>query len=241
MFCWATQASTSPAAAAPRSAAAGGRRRSASDRKGMPAFHQATAIPAISSVQLTQQVEEIPAAPLRAACRRRRCGAHGRPCRRGPCEFSCRGVPEPDLLAAAIGFAAPTQPLVPLERKHMRRILPTLLRGALPTASPVVPGGPPHLLPTSRASFNWRVNDSAGLGEETKSPILCSTPRILGAKGVAPLRRRGPASRQGCTVSPVPPKTGAKRTLASKGSDRLCRWARNSHRIFHSFAAMRAP
>src|SRR5438045_3632052 len=103
-----------------------------------PAFHQA-AVQVTLSVQFTQQVQKIPrhlfAKHIVIDGAKRppdRPGAVLASFPVGACRFG--------RTTATAGFCAPTQTLVPLERKHLRRILSELSRGAQPTATPEVLG-----------------------------------------------------------------------------------------------------
>src|SRR4029450_5081235 len=87
-----------------------------------PAFHQA-AVQATLSVQLTQQVQKIPRHLFAkhividgAERTAHRSGAVFARFPVGACRFG--------RTTATAGFCAPTQTLLPLERKHLRRSVP---------------------------------------------------------------------------------------------------------------------
>jgi len=160
------------------------------------------------SVQLTQQVQEIPRYFL--AKHIVIDSAKGPPDRAGtilarfliPVSASGR-------TAISVGFCAPTQTLVPLVRKDMRRILASLSRGAQPTATPEVLGEANAPIGGPSTSS---IGDHGTVPNWERKPNRLSFVPTQANLGRRVLRRCNGAVQRSAGLHHfgVPPKTGSK-------------------------------
>src|SRR5204863_8714843 len=103
------------------------------------------------------------------------------------------------------GFAGPTQPLVPLEREHMRVILPILItRRLAPSRYRKIIGEPKELSPARPSRQSGHRAVQVGKGNQIAYPLFHLWQTWgEGCCAVVTARSNG---RQGCTVTASRPK-----------------------------------
>ena len=241
-FCWAAQASTRPSgsraavSSSSRTAPVGQR----SNREGRRSIRRLrSSVARLSRACATGRGN--PWERLRAACRHRRCAAPGR---RVPDAVLAR------LLVASLSrmargchwlccvplnLSSPSSASICATSFHdslTRRIADS--GSDEPTGEPARTYRPPAR-PVNRESTGLRI----GEGNQIANPLFhLSQTRGEGCCAAVTARSNG---RQGCTVSASRPKRARNDRMNLRGVTFLCRLARNSHRIFLSFAATPAP